>query len=126
MATPEGTKVPPDWIQATKTRFPTLFRDIHPFNFDCGPGWSGIVTGLCENLATLALPELRVAQIKEKFGRLRFYVDGGNHEVEALIEQAESASGRTCECCGGVGRQYIDGWILTLCESCQAERKTKA
>lgn len=54
-------------------------------------------------------------QVKEKFGTLRFYYDGGDEYVRALENMAESMSARTCEVCGNPGKVYRDGWHSTLC-----------
>ena len=42
-------------------------------------------------------------QVKEKFGTLRFYYDGGDDYISGLSAMAESMSGRTCEVCGNMG-----------------------
>lgn len=55
-------------------------------------------------------------QVKEKFGGLRFYVNGASAEHDAKIEFAESMSYRTCEVCGRPGKPTRDGWIRTLCK----------
>ena len=55
------------------------------------------------------------AQVKEKFGGLRFYVDGGDDWVYGAISMAESISYRTCEVCGAPGKTRGTGWIRTTC-----------
>lgn len=83
---------PRTWVDDLQDRFPHLFRDIDRFNFAVGEGWKEIVTSLCEKLDALRLPDLKVVQVKEKFGGLRFYVHDGNEEAEALIREAMEAS----------------------------------
>ncbi len=61
-------------------------------------------------------PQVVAVQVKEKFGGLRFYVDGGTSEIHNYISFAESISYRTCEECGSPGRAYRSGWHKTLCE----------
>ena len=56
------------------------------------------------------------SQVKEKFGGLRFYVNGATDKHYNYINFAESMSYRTCEVCGGVGKTYTDGWHRTLCD----------
>lgn len=58
-----------------------------------------------------------VAQVKEKFGELRFYVDNGNELVDSLVWFAEILSGRTCEQCGSTTDvlTYRVGWHKSLC-----------
>jgi NADH pyrophosphatase NudC (nudix superfamily) len=58
------------------------------------------------------------AQVKEKFGGLRFYVDNADDYTRGVIAMAESMSYKTCEVCGSPGKQTGKGWIKTVCESC--------
>jgi hypothetical protein len=57
-----------------------------------------------------------VVQVKEKFGGLRFYVNGSTDEQYALIRFAESMSYKTCEVCGKRGKPNKGGWIKTRCK----------
>lgn len=57
-----------------------------------------------------------VRQIKEKFGGLRFYYDGGDDTVDGMVRMAESWAAVTCETCGAPGHQRGGGWIRTLCD----------
>ena len=110
----------PEWIADLKARHALLFRSIHPSNFGVGEGWKGIVTGLCEDLDALGLTDLVVVQVKEKFGGLRFYVQGEGDDareaVSALIREAEAKAWLTCDTCGAPGdtRQ-----MATLCHPCR-------
>lgn len=62
-----------------------------------------------------------LSQVKEKFGTLRFYYNGGHSDdyINGLVSMAESMSGRMCEDCGNVGKRNGGGWIRTLCDSCE-------
>lgn len=69
--------------------------------------------------AKLDEEELKVpiaSQIKEKFGTLRFYVNGATSEHWNYISFAESMSGSICEDCGAPGKTYTNGWHRTLCD----------
>ena len=55
-------------------------------------------------------------QVKEKFGGLRFYVQGATEKHWNYISFAESMSYRICESCGAEGKTYTDGWHTTLCD----------
>ncbi len=68
------------------------------------------------------IPQVVAAQVKEKFGGLRFYVDGGDHYIYGAIQMAENMSFRVCEECGAPGKTEGPGWIRTLCATHQAER----
>ena len=56
------------------------------------------------------------AQVKEKFGGLRFYVNGATDKHWNFISVAENMSYRTCETCGAPGKTYTNGWHTTLCD----------
>jgi hypothetical protein len=62
-------------------------------------------------------PNYFIAQIKEKFGGLRYYIGGEKTDVEILISEAEALAYQTCEECGrpGVLREEFS-WIVTLCD----------
>src|SRR4030066_20745 len=66
-----------------------------------------------------------IAQFKEKFGGLRFYASGLEHDgAYKLIEEAESKSYMICEECGTSGaRRTIKGWLKTLCDKHYLESK---
>ena len=71
------------------------------------------------------IPQVTVAQIKEKFGGLRFYYNGGDSYIHGLVSMAESWAGIACEECGGIGERRSGGWIRTLCDKHEAERQEK-
>jgi len=61
--------------------------------------------------------QIRIEQIKEKFGSLRIYISGGPDYIEAMIAKAEYESKHTCEICGARGKtERINDWYWTLCE----------
>lgn len=55
-------------------------------------------------------------QVKEKFGTLRFYIDGGSDRIEDLIVIAERATAQTCEQCGDNGHLFTKGWCYVTCK----------
>lgn len=85
-----------------------------------GEGWLDIIDELCIQLQKLTddggLSQVRAAQIKEKFGGLRFYVDGASHEHYLLIEKAENKAEVTCETCGKPGAIGGKYWLKAACE----------
>lgn len=85
------------------------------FGVECDPGWDEIIFDLCEKLDFIKFSGT-VMQIKEKFGGLRFYVDGGTTHDYELIRAAEEKSYKTCEICGEPGEPTDKGWIKTVCE----------
>jgi hypothetical protein len=105
------------------------------FGFECGDGWNKLLLKLCNKIQSELnkssdefKKNFRVVQVKEKFGGLRFYVQGGNAEIDAAITKAEGESLRTCEKCGKKGDQKGSGyWIRTLCKKCRiVEKKQRA
>jgi hypothetical protein len=66
---------------------------------------------------------IKVEQIKEKFGGLRFYYQGGDKEIDGMVSMAETWAGHSCEVCGNKGTRRDGGWIRTLCDVHEAERQ---
>lgn len=87
-----------------------------------GHGWGKIVQRLIRDLFDLGW-DGSVHQIKEKFGGLRFYIGAGSDRIFQRIYEAEGESDKTCEECGHEGKSCGDGWMLTLCETCDRWRK---
>jgi len=57
-----------------------------------------------------------IIQVKEKFGTLRFYVNGATEEMENYIRFAEAMTSRICEDCGSPGKSRSGGWVRVLCD----------
>jgi hypothetical protein len=144
--------VTPEKQQILFDKYPALFeyaaskesRCAIAWGITCDDGWFDLIDTLCASLEWLVedrakrrsnagLPEegvvLRVVQIKEKFGTLRFYtsgVPGSGAEPNpfmAAIRTAEALSGRMCETCGGPAKpEGTRGWWRTECEPCKTKR----
>ena len=88
-----------------------------------GDGWYPIVRAACKKIAAherLAIARtFRFSQIKEKFGLLTIYHDGGDSYCDGVVDMAEAMSAVTCELCGEPGKPNDSGWISTLCEGCR-------
>jgi len=121
--------VKPGWkkelIEKYKHMLPTDGQrwPVVMFGIEHGDGWRVIVEGLFEHIDNLikehGAPPVVVHQVKEKFGELCFYYDGGDDAVHEAVRDAEHAAHYTCELCGtteNVGR--TQGWILTCCKNC--------
>jgi len=116
------------------SRFPSFFRyrsnlraSLMGFGFECGDGWFDLIWKLCEDIERAVPPEgFNVAQVKEKYGGLRFYAGPCSEEVFNLISEAEDKSYSICEICGAPGKLRDDrGWILTLCDKHNDNDKSK-
>lgn len=62
------------------------------------------------------IPQVTVTQIKEKFGSLRFYYNGGDEYIRGLVAMAESISVTICEECGSIGERRNGSYVRTLCD----------
>ena len=96
-------------------------------NIYVGNGWRNIVNTLCEDIIAID-DTVDVSQVKEKFGTLRFYINGGNSEIYNLICNAEEESLYVCEICGSkenVETRPFKGamWLLTLCKMCRSKNE---
>jgi len=121
-------------------RYPNLYRDRHAsprstcmcWGFTCGDGWFDLVDQLSAKLEAAVVqlkdagtPEEQLpvaAQLKEKFGGLRLYMDNAADEMQSWIAEAEARSFTVCEQCGAPGVVRTGGWIRTLCDACHAKR----
>jgi hypothetical protein len=126
-------------------KYPKIFANRHAdmtttamcWGFECGDGWYNILDKLCGNIQSHIdwsvknnvwdlekdsknvrpiVPQVVAAQVKEKFGGLRFYYDGGDDYIRGLSSMAESMSTVTCEECGAPGKQRGKGWVYTACD----------
>ena len=70
-----------------------------------------------------SIPQVTLDQVKEKFGTLRFYYQGGDNEISGMVRMAESMSGVTCEGCGNPGERRGGGWVHTYCTPCEEARE---
>jgi len=99
------------------------------YGISCGNGWVGLL-----DRALLKIQrylewksrygnnpplEFTISTIKEKFGGLRIYFEGGDEYISGIIGFVEDFSYSICENCGtnqNVGR--TNGWIRSICEPC--------
>ena len=112
------------------------------WGIECNDGWYDLIYGLCHSIQRHCQiqntryihatdkyeflvegdPEyvqVVAAQVKEKLGTLRFYVDGGDAATGAMIQMAETMSGRICELCGSPAKTNREsGWLHTTCDAC--------
>ena len=84
--------------------------------YGVGPGWSDIILDLHTKLLK-ENPDYSIAQVKEKFGTLRYYTSSMTDQGRIYIAEAENLSAITCEECGRPGKLRDDkNWIRTLCD----------
>lgn len=127
--------------------YPKMFSGPYG-GFACGKGWWPLLEKLCKTIqshidwtnetrANLLISnpynhdipdeveQVKVAQIKEKFGTLRFYYDGGDDYISGAVSLAEDLTGHLCEECGGFGTRRHGGWVRVLCDQHEAERQAR-
>jgi len=126
--------------KALVEKYPLIFKNRHGdmretlmcWGFEHGDGWYPIIDSLCGNIQNhidwqtkqgKTVPQVVATQVKEKFGTLRFYYDGGDDVIDGMVRMAESWSAVACEECGTPGTQNSRGWIKTLCETHRRERE---
>lgn len=101
-----------------------------PYGLECGAGWKDIIDRTHEKLKYID-PDYTIAQIKEKFGGLRYYFDPSveygtiAHDImDDIVRTAEHEASITCENCGATGwgkevELRIDrGYYYTYCKEC--------
>ena len=105
-----------------KTDLPPI-TDSHFFTVE--KGWYPMIKKLIIDLIELGWDK-QTCQVKEKFGGLRFYINGGSNEIYDRISEAEKESYTICEVTGKPGELRTDvGWIRTLCDEEYEKVKTR-
>lgn len=94
-----------------------------PSEIDCGDGWFEMIKKLCEKLKKFDMPNFKIVQIRERFGRLWLVLENvpeANYAViMSLLDEAEAASAKICENCGKPGKQKRTRHVtLTMCDNC--------
>ena len=101
------------------------FRDImsrfqsgFPSIVDCEEGWNEIIAN-CHNELKEIDDLYTIAQIKEKFGVLRYYFASSNpllyKQMSDIVRKYEQMSSVTCEVCGNSGELRTGSRLRTLC-----------
>ena len=117
------------FAKSMEEKYPKMFAQPYG-GFTVDKGWWPILQALCSNIQhylnwknreSEIVPQVVVTQIKEKFGGLRFYYDGGDDRVQGMVSMAESWADKSCEICGAPGTSGGRGWIKTLCPTHRAE-----
>lgn len=127
--------------KALQDEFPNLYKDLYGpmdktpmyWGFTCGEGWFVLIWQLSRKLEDMINkwieehpddPNIpRAAQVKEKFGLLRYYMDYGTDKMYNVIHEYENASGEVCEECGMPGRLIKGVWWRTICHRCESNMK---
>jgi hypothetical protein len=135
-----------------KNRYGDMRETAMCWGFDHGDGWYQIIDSLCGQIQSHIdwshknhewdlkwneehpddlrevrdpIPQVVATQIKEKFGGLRFYHDGGDDIIDGMVRMAESWAYHTCEKCGHPGTLRHGGWVRTLCDTHEEEYQNR-
>lgn len=90
------------------------FNEVTPYQaygIECGYGWYKLFLPLIE---ACRKKNVKIAQVKEKFGMLRFYASTNDPELCQMIEDAENQSALTCAGCGAPTKKF-----RSLCKPCE-------
>ena len=116
--------------------FPKIFKEkdlniqqsCMAWGIETGNGWYWLINNLCkmlmwdERTGKMHYTPPTALQVKEKYGTLRFYVNGANDRQDSYIAFAEYLSGSICETCGSTKDvSQTGGWIRTRCLTCHQE-----
>lgn len=112
------------WLwEVTSINIVDAFNDKVDVLFDEAPvGWSPLILMIAEEIQPIIDREhldYHIFQIKEKFGQLRWYDNGGNKEIQHIIDSYTAASEHICIICGKPDCFITNtGWIEPICEEC--------
>lgn len=88
------------------------------FGIQTDNGWYGLLSEFCEKLEKLRLtsnPDVRIEQVKEKFGRLTIYIDNSTEDSRQLTVEYGNKSYHVCEVTGKEGTLCVrNGWLKVL------------
>lgn len=121
------------FAKSMEEKYPKMFANKYG-GFAVGKGWYPILEKLCANIQqhidwanreNEVVEQVVVEQIKEKFGGLRFYYQGGDEQIHGMVRMAEAFAGSLCEDCGGIGERRSGGWVRTLCDKHEQERNER-
>ena len=94
---------------------------IELFGLEIGKGWFPLVEPIIDRVQDLNEngSDVKILQIKEKWGALQIYLLNAPDELLNLAHDAEEKSKRICEDCGAPATQTeVNGWIYTRCPDC--------
>ena len=115
-------------------KYPKMFSKPYG-GFAVGEGWWPIIESLCANIQSHTdwwnknretrpvVEQVVVEQIKEKFGGLRFYYQGGDDKIQGMVRMAEAWADAVCEDCSAPATKKTTGWIRNVCDKHFEERE---
>jgi len=122
-------------VFSLQEQFPKLFDGVN-IPKEHNKGWDDLVYNLCDSINRYIednnkykdrddkIPPVTITQMKEKYGGLRFYHDGGDELIDGMVWFAEKVSYSICEHCGTNQNVFQPPgyWRETICKSCFNKR----
>lgn len=128
----------PELEQYLIKKYPKIYTEIGSdqpfalFGFECNDGWFRLILWLSKYIQEYTdmhnkwaekfpnenhkpVPQVKIMQVKEKFGTLRYYYHGGDEKISAVVDFVEMISANICESTGktdNIGHNK-SGWIKT-------------
>lgn len=111
-------------------RFTQIVKE-HPLlymqyvSFACFGGWLDLIEDLSDKLEEEIEKDLETSShgnmmyctdIREKNGRLHFYMSHATDKMVQMIAESENKSFEICEMCGKPGRLRDEFYVATLCD----------
>lgn len=117
-------------------KYPKIFTSGDAWRYDIPEAWIQLVDDLCNAIQQHVdnyrrydnghvVEQVICKQMKEKFGELRFYYEGGNDFISGMVNLATSISYNMCIECSSredLGRTKV--WVTTMCKSCAKNDST--
>lgn len=73
---------------------------------------------LRDEIKKSGLKDYKIRQVKEKFGELCWYDEGGNKATNNIINKYEQRSREICAICGQPATKTTQSWITYVCDKC--------
>lgn len=109
MTTIKTTQLEPTGTQHTEVN--TYYKEHW---HEICPGWNTLIEPLVKYCVD---NNVKIHQIKEKFGGLRFYTGEAPAEFRDMVRKAEAYSEHMCEICGQPGELRTNtSWWRTVCD----------
>jgi len=108
-------------VRELRAAHPALF--VPDARITCRDGWHDLLSSLCrylDNLVAAGTPPIRIREAKQKYGKLRIRVVGGDATTVALLQACEAASVYMCETCGRPGELALDRGVEVVCPACRS------
>lgn len=109
-------------MKAISPRYPTFV--IHE-GYDralalqsVGEGWASLINEVFDFIEQNKIHNVRIIQVKEKWGGLRIYTDMMHDKLDAKIADVQKRSFTICEVSGAPGKlRNCNGWYRTLSDA---------